>query len=451
MIRGLLVFCLTSSLAQAQVLSWSEFSAASIARSPEVRVAQTLVREAQAARMSASAAFEPQLNLSSEGKVYQGDLQYRLDLAEARIGLPGGIDIVGGAAQAQGFFINPERSTPAEGILNLGISAPLGGGIVFSDRQYHWGAAQRNIEIAEARLDRVERKTMVDAVKVYTTWQAQTEVQRAVDEARAIAEERLRLVREAFRLGERSGMDTLEAYLSWMDRRADAANQANLTFAAVSVVEQFLRGADTTVNVDLLALSPEVRPVLLQNLSMEPSMVPFMPSIPEVTIANSALRRERLATTTAWAQWLPAPNVDFRLLQWGGSEWNPEAAQWRLGLALPLFNFRARAELASAQARLNAAIATASATQNRMEVLQIQLSQQVMALAEEVKALTASETAAYALLLQERRRFDLGESTMFILAIRETKYLDAKQKRSLTSAKLQSLEAERRLLTSPSL
>jgi outer membrane protein TolC len=292
---------------------------------------------------------------------------------------------------------------------------------------------------------------MLDAVKIYTTWQAQTEVQRAVDEARAIAEERLRLVREAFHLGERSGMDTLEAYLSWVDRRADAANQANLTVAAVSVVEQFLRGADTAVSVDLLALSPEVRPVLLQNLSMEPSMVPFMPSIPELTMANSALRRERLATTTAWAQWLPAPNVDFRLLQWGGSEWNPEAAQWRLGLALPLFNWRARAELASAQARLNAAIATASATQNRMEVLQIQLSQQVMALAEEVRALTASETAAYALLLQERRRFNVGESTMFILAIRETKYLDATQKRSITSAKLQSLEAERRLLTSPSL
>ena len=45
MIRGLFVFCLMSSLAQAQVLSWSEFSAASIARSPEVRVAQTLVRD----------------------------------------------------------------------------------------------------------------------------------------------------------------------------------------------------------------------------------------------------------------------------------------------------------------------------------------------------------------------------------------------------------------------
>jgi outer membrane protein TolC len=168
-------------------------------------------------------------------------------------------------------------------------------------------------------------------------------------------------------------------------------------------------------------------------------------------MVNSALRRERLATTTAWAQWLPAPYVDYRMLQWGGSAWNPEAVQWRVGLTVPLFNQKARAELAGAQARLRAAQANATATQNQFDIVQVQLAQQVQALDTELKALTASETASYALLQQERRRFALGESTMFIVASRETKYLEAVQKRTLTSAKLQSLEAERRLLTSPSL
>ena len=168
-------------------------------------------------------------------------------------------------------------------------------------------------------------------------------------------------------------------------------------------------------------------------------------------MVHAALRRERLATTTAWAQWLPAPYVDYRMLQWGGSAWNPEAVQWKVGLALPLFNQKARADLAGAQARLRAAQANASATQNQLKVLQSQLSQQVTALEQERNALLASETAAYALLQQERRRFALGESTMFILASRETKYLECVQKRTLASAKLQSLEAERRLLTSPSL
>lgn len=40
---------------------------------------------------------------------------------------------------------------------------------------------------------------------------------------------------------------------------------------------------------------------------------------------------------------------------------------------------------------------------------------------------------------------------MFLLASRETKYLEAVQKRTMASANLQSLEAERRLLTRPSL
>jgi outer membrane protein TolC len=178
---------------------------------------------------------------------------------------------------------------------------------------------------------------------------------------------------------------------------------------------------------------------------------PGAQNVPELAMAGAALRRERLATTTAWAQWLPAPYVDYRMIQWGGSAWNPESVQWKVGLAVPLFNQKARADLAGAQARLRAAQANATSTQNAVEVLRTQLAQQVQALDSELKALTASETAAYALLQQERRRFALGESTMFILATRETKYLEAVQKRTLASAKLQSVEAERRLLTSPTL
>jgi len=450
MMRTLGLWIALTPAALGQVVPWNEFIGTVRDRSVDVRVAQAKVREAQAKRMAAFAAFEPRIDLSSEGKDYGNDLQYRLDRAEARVGLPGGIDLVGGASQATGAFINPERKTPTEGLANFGISAPLGGALIFSDRQYAWGAASRDLELEEAKLDRVQRKVTLDAVKAYTFWQAQSEVQSAVDDALAVAAERLRLVREAFRLGERSEMDTLEAYLSWVDRRADAAKQQNLSAAAVADVERLLRGAED-ISVNLRGARPEERPVIL-GLNAELSIAgPGAQNVPELAMAGAALRRERLATTTAWAQWLPAPYVDYRMIQWGGSAWNPESVQWKVGLAVPLFNQKARADLAGAQARLRAAQANATSTQNAVEVLRTQLEQQVQALDSELKALTASETAAYALLQQERRRFALGESTMFILATRESKYLEAVQKRTLASAKLQSVEAERRLLTSPSL
>lgn len=450
MMRTLGLWIALTPAALGQVVPWNEFIGTVRDRSVDVRVAQAKVREAQAKRMAAFAAFEPRIDLSSEGKDYGNDLQYRLDRAEARVGLPGGIDLVGGASQATGAFINPERKTPTEGLANFGISAPLGGALIFSDRQYAWGAASRDLELEEAKLDRVQRKVTLDAVKAYTFWQAQSEVQSAVDDALAVAAERLRLVREAFRLGERSEMDTLEAYLSWVDRRADAAKQQNLSAAAVADVERLLRGAED-ISVNVRGARPEERPVIL-GLNAELSIAgPGAQNVPELAMAGAALRRERLATTTAWAQWLPAPYVDYRMIQWGGSAWNPESVQWKVGLAVPLFNQKARADLAGAQARLRAAQANATSTQNAVEVLRTQLELQVQALDSELKALTASETAAYALLQQERRRFALGESTMFILATRESKYLESVQKRTLASAKLQSVEAERRLLTSPSL
>ncbi len=450
MMRTLGLWIALTPAALGQVVPWNEFIGTVRDRSVDVRVAQAKVREAQAKRMAAFAAFEPRIDLSSEGKDYGNDLQYRLDRAEARVGLPGGIDLVGGASQATGAFINPERKTPTEGLANFGISAPLGGALIFSDRQYAWGAASRDLELEEAKLDRVQRKVTLDAVKAYTFWQAQSEVQSAVDDALAVAAERLRLVREAFRLGERSEMDTLEAYLSWVDRRADAAKQQNLSAAAVADVERLLRGAED-ISVNVRGARPEERPVIL-GLNAELSIAgPGAQNVPELAMAGAALRRERLATTTAWAQWLPAPYVDYRMIQWGGSAWNPESVQWKVGLAVPLFNQKARADLAGAQARLRAAQANATSTQNAVEVLRTQLAQQVQALDSELKALTASETAAYALLQQERRRFALGESTMVILATRESKYLESVQKRTLASAKLQSVEAERRLLTSPSL
>ncbi len=450
MMRTLGLWIALAPAALGQVVPWNEFIGTVRDRSVDVRVAQAKVREAQAKRMAAFAAFEPRIDLSSEGKDYGNDLQYRLDRAEARVGLPGGIDLVGGASQATGAFINPERKTPIEGLANFGISAPLGGALIFSDRQYAWGAASRDLELEEAKLDRILRKVTLDAVKAYTFWQAQSEVQSAVDDALAVAAERLRLVREAYRLGERSEMDTLEAYLSWVDRQADAAKQQNLSAAAVADVERLLRGAED-ISVNARGARPEERPVILGFNTQLSTADPGALNVPELAMASAALRRERLATTTAWAQWLPAPYVDYRMIQWGGSAWNPEAVQWKVGLAVPLFNQKARADLASAQARLRAAQANATSTQNAVEVLRAQLELQVQALDSELKALTASETAAYALLQQERRRFALGESTMFILATRESKYLESVQKRTLASAKLQSVEAERRLLTSPSL
>lgn len=450
MMRLFLAWMALALTASAQVLPWNEFLAMALDRSGEVRIAEAKVREAQAKRMAAFAAFEPRLDLASEGKDYGNDLQYRLDRAEARVGLPGGIDLVGGAAQSTGAFINPERKTPVEGLVNLGISAPLGGALIFSDRQYAWNAASRDLEVEQAKRDRVERKLRLEAVKVYTFWQAQVEVQSAVDEAVAVAEERLRLVREAFRLGERSEMDTLEAYLSWVDRRTDASKQQSFSAAARANVERMLRGADD-VEADLSGVQPDSRPVLLGNSALSSVEPQSLNGVPELAMVSSVLRRERLAVTTAWAQWLPAPYVDYRMLQWGGSTWNPEAVQWKVGLALPLFNQKARADLAGAQARLRAAEANAASVQNEVQVLQRQLAQQVAALDSELKALLGAEAASYALLQQERRRFTLGESTMFILASRETKYLEAVQKRTMASAKLQSLEAERRLLTRPSL
>jgi outer membrane protein TolC len=450
MMRTLGLWIALAPAALGQVVPWNEFIGTVRDRSVDVRVAQAKVREAQAKRMAAFAAFEPRIDLSSEGKDYGNDLQYRLDRAEARVGLPGGIDLVGGASQATGAFINPERKTPIEGLANFGISAPLGGALIFSDRQYAWGAASRDLELEEAKLDRILRKVTLDAVKAYTFWQAQSEVQSAVDDALAVAAERLRLVREAYRLGERSEMDTLEAYLSWVDRQADAAKQQNLSAAAVADVERLLRGAED-ISVNARGARPEERPVILGFNTQLSTADPGALNVPELAMASAALRRERLATTTAWAQWLPAPYVDYRMIQWGGSAWNPEAVQWKVGLAVPLFNQKARADLAGAQARLRAAQANATSTQNAVEVLRAQLELQVQALDSELKALTASETAAYALLQQERRRFALGESTMFILATRESKYLESVQKRTLASAKLQSVEAERRLLTSPSL
>ncbi|MEY4460112.1 MAG: hypothetical protein RL429_101 [Bacteroidota bacterium] len=450
MMRTLGLWIALAPAALGQVVPWNEFIGTVRDRSVDVRVAQAKVREAQAKRMAAFAAFEPRIDLSSEGKDYGNDLQYRLDRAEARVGLPGGIDLVGGASQATGAFINPERKTPIEGLANFGISAPLGGALIFSDRQYAWGAASRDLELEEAKLDRILRKVTLDAVKAYTFWQAQSEVQSAVDDALAVAAERLRLVREAYRLGERSEMDTLEAYLSWVDRQADAAKQQNLSAAAVADVERLLRGAED-ISVNARGARPEERPVILGFNTQLSTADPGALNVPELAMAGAALRRERLATTTAWAQWLPAPYVDYRMIQWGGSAWNPEAVQWKVGLAVPLFNQKARADLAGAQARLRAAQANATSTQNAVEVLRAQLELQVQALDSELKALTASETAAYALLQQERRRFALGESTMFILATRESKYLESVQKRTLASAKLQSVEAERRLLTSPSL
>lgn len=109
-------------------------------------------------------------------------------------------------------------------------------------------------------------------------------------------------------------MDTLKEYLSWVDRRSDAAKQQSLSVAARAEVERLILGADEP-SAAMMGFLPDTRQVVLRQNPVGALNQLTNDVVPELKMVTSILRWERLATTTAWAQWLPAPYVDYRMLQ----------------------------------------------------------------------------------------------------------------------------------------
>lgn len=163
-------------------------------------------------------AFDPYLY----GDIYQkyfDDKQY-YDLLNAGMKIPTwfGIEIDAGYEQSDGNYVNPQRGTPANGLVYAGISIPIGQDLFIDQRRADLRKAQVYQEITQAEQQILMNNLFKDAINAYWEWVGASRKLSIYEEGQILALTRYRAITRSAIVGESPAIDTLEAYIQYQNR-----------------------------------------------------------------------------------------------------------------------------------------------------------------------------------------------------------------------------------------
>lgn len=208
-------------------------------------------------------AFDPYLY----GDVYQkyfDDKQY-YDLINTGMKIPTwfGIELDAGFEQTDGDFLNPQRSTPTNGLIHAGISIPIGQDLFIDQRRADLRKAQVYQEITATEQQIMMNELFKQAITSYWEWVGASQKYEVYQEALQFAKVRFEAVRESALIGEAPTIDTVEAFIQYQNRSI-ALQDARLEYQnAQAKIEVFLWNQEGIP----LELTPDIKPPSIEDFT----------------------------------------------------------------------------------------------------------------------------------------------------------------------------------------
>lgn len=424
----------------------AEFYQAILQHHPLVRQATLLPAEAQEEVRQARGAFDPKLFSVYDRKEFGQSLYYDKWQSGLSIPvLPAGIDVKVTYDQNRGEYVNPESRVPSSGLAAVGVSVPIGRGLVIDARRTTLRQAQLAVTLADADRLKLINKTLFDAAKTYWEWYLAHQQYKLIREGYQLADTRFAAIRERALLGDAAAIDTTEALISAQDRlvmqqQAEVALQnARLqvtTFLwASSETGSMPQAVDMPQNVVPQAASREpANEAILENLLSRAAEQ--HPDLLKLTTKGQQLAiEERFRRSLLQPQLVLNASLLSRTPVVGeGYDWSSYYAfrtdNHKIGvdLTFPLFLRKERGKLRQVQ------IKAKQLDLERQQTSRV-IANDVQAVWNELKALgrqiaVQQQTVVnqQTLLRAEQAKFDMGESSLFLVNSRETKLIDLRVK-----------------------
>ncbi|MBP8239540.1 MAG: TolC family protein [Saprospiraceae bacterium] len=411
---------------------------------PVARQANLLDDEARANLRMARGHFDPKLYSEWEQKSFDGSEYFTFGNSGLKVPTWYGLEFKAAFNTATGIQVDPEHKLPAVGQAVIGIQATLGRGMMIDERR----AALQQARIFEQSNDAQRRliinDLLMDAVKAYWEWTATYHQREAIRQALELARVRQQGIVEGYRQGDKPSIDTLEAFILVQTRQADL-NDANVHYVNAGLQLSNFLWWENDIPVELTdslrpapldetvgsAVMPSVEGLAQQALERHPILAFYLLKI------NSLEVDRRLAAE----QLKPQLDVEYNLLgnglnllydaNGGGSTFNDLFLQnykWGLQFNMPIFLRKERAKL--------------ELTRLKIQDAGLELQQKRLEIANKVRAyfndwqntqqqilLYQNMEVNYRILLDaEVTRFQLGESSIFLINAREQKLVEVQLK-----------------------
>ncbi|HEY0975846.1 MAG TPA: TolC family protein [Flavobacteriales bacterium] len=399
----------------------------------------------EAAVRSARGGFDPLATANYDEKRFEGKDYFQLFDAGLKVPTWYGVELFAGFQENSGELLDPQNTTPGDGLVKFGGKASVGQGLFIDQRRATLRKAQAYLRAAQAEQEQMLNDLLLQALSDHTDWVAAYRALEVSNSAVDLVAMRLEAVRGSWRGGDRPAIDTLEAYLQLQDRRM-RQQQAVLNF----------RNAG-------LRLSNHLWNAAQQPLELQPGVVPdptdlaspAVLQVPDTAITDAiaahpllvqaGVRIDQLEIDRRLRSEYLKPELDLQY-QWlgNGGAWNnePGAAfpddghRFGVGFQVPLLLRKERGELSIAKLRVTDASLGLERDRQRIRNRILERINDISFFADQVR-LGADMVANHERLLAgENQRFAAGESALFLVNAREVPLIDARIKQVELEARL---------------
>jgi outer membrane protein TolC len=420
------------------VLTFEQYLGRVYTNHPLARRVNLLRQEADAYLQKARGGFDPKLATNWDYKEFKEQTYYNIFNAYLKVPIWSDIEVEGGYNHANGYYLNPERTLPDAGQAYLGVKIPLLQGLWTSERRIVLQQARLLEGANEAEIQTALNDLLYQAGKEYWDWTKAYNELLVIEQSLQAAEQQLNATRASFFQGDKPAIDTLKDFIQIQERQVLLANGLVAFQNHRRRVSAFLW--DATENP--LILDETVYPVVLQQLTTVPfeqalleNSLELLEEHPDLILYDFKLQDLALKRRLNVNKILPKLSVKYNFLSVETVDFFPTDGvapieNYKLGVEfqMPLFLRKERADLALTDLKIRA---TEFQLDNKQRDLRVKLENyfnEVQIYAAQTQVLEQMVNNYDRLLEAERIKLNLGESSVFLVNVRQNQFLDAQRK-----------------------
>ena len=418
-----------------EVLTFEEYLGYVKQYHPFVKQANLLISEGQAKLMKARGAFDPKLEVDYDRKKFKSTEYYDKLNATFKVPTWFGIEFKGNFEENSGVFLNPEADLPEDGLYNVGVSIPIARGFLTNRRMASLRQARLFKRQVQAERQLAVNNILYEASVVYFNWLKAYNDLKIYETFVSNAQIRFDGVQKNFEAGENPAIDTLEAGIILNNRKL-SSEQARIKFIKSTLELSNYLWLDNSIPVEVQEnVVPDTQTFLrvdevlkTSNLDLEAFIIEEHPKLKALDLKYESQKIERRLRMN---NLLPQIDLEYNFLTATPELANSfNSANYKSGVRVnfPLLLRKERGDLKLAKLKLND-------TEFEMVSTRLSLRNKFDALGNEVRSyeeqneLTDRIVTDYLKLLRaEERKFNLGESSLFLINSRESKLIEAELK-----------------------
>jgi outer membrane protein TolC len=178
---------------------------------PLVKNANLEINKAQANLMMARGGFDPKIEVDFSQKKFKDKEYYSILNSSFKIPTWYGIEIKAGFDNNEGIYLNPENTTPNQGLTSLGISVPLGQGLFINQRMADVRKAKIQMQWSQAERKLQAIAVLYDASQAYFNWKKNFSEVKLYQEYYKNAQIRFKGIQTLIQQGDKPAIDSIEA------------------------------------------------------------------------------------------------------------------------------------------------------------------------------------------------------------------------------------------------